>query len=167
MAKGCCDLEKEQVWRLRLEQQRKSGLNVRGFCRRESISEPSFYAWRRELKKRDAAKSSQARQESQPVKLAATRRRKLIPVEVVERSRILPRADQSHNDNIVECSESLRTMPQVELVTPGGWRLRFAASIEPAQLRTVPEVIGGHESIVRTESDARTKSDTQAEPIAC
>jgi len=36
-------------WRAVLLKQQGSGLSIRGFCRRESISEPSFYWWRREL----------------------------------------------------------------------------------------------------------------------
>ena len=43
------DVEKEQFWRLVLEEHQKSGLSVREFCRVESISEPSFYSWRRTL----------------------------------------------------------------------------------------------------------------------
>ncbi len=48
------NLEREQFWRLVLEEHAKSELNARAFCRRESISEPSFYAWRRKLRERDA-----------------------------------------------------------------------------------------------------------------
>lgn len=47
------DLKREGVWRAVLERQRQSGLSIRAFCRREGISEPSFYAWRRELLRRD------------------------------------------------------------------------------------------------------------------
>jgi len=47
------DVEKKQFWRLVLEEYQKSGLSVREFCRVESISEPSFYAWRRTLAKSD------------------------------------------------------------------------------------------------------------------
>jgi len=47
------DIEKEQFWRLVLEEHQKSGLSVRAFCRVESISEPSFYTWRRTLAKSD------------------------------------------------------------------------------------------------------------------
>jgi hypothetical protein len=32
---------------------RESGLGVRPFCRREKLSEPSFYAWRRVIQVRD------------------------------------------------------------------------------------------------------------------
>jgi len=45
--------EKEQFWRLVLEEHSLSGLSAREFCRRESISEPSFYSWRRKIRERD------------------------------------------------------------------------------------------------------------------
>lgn len=74
------NLEREQFWRLVLEEHEKSGLNAREFCRRESISEPSFYAWRRKIRDRDSAA------ESPPVEL--------LPVNVVETKRpIIDAAD--------------------------------------------------------------------------
>jgi hypothetical protein len=33
-----------------------SGLTIRGYCLRHGLSEPSFYAWRGELARRDAAR---------------------------------------------------------------------------------------------------------------
>lgn len=47
------DLEKERLWRIRMQAWRESGLDGRAFCRREELSLPSFYAWRRELAQRD------------------------------------------------------------------------------------------------------------------
>ena len=47
------DREKERQWRKRLSDHGASGLSVRAFCRREGVTEPQFYAWRRELAKRD------------------------------------------------------------------------------------------------------------------
>lgn len=52
------DLERERAWRGLVDRQRLSGLSVRGFCRREVVSEASFYAWRRELLRRDGESSS-------------------------------------------------------------------------------------------------------------
>lgn len=52
------DLERERSWRALVDRQRLSGLSVRGFCRREVVSEASFYAWRRELLRRDRESSS-------------------------------------------------------------------------------------------------------------
>jgi len=49
---------KEACWRGRLRDQAGSGLSVRAFCRRDGLSEPSFYAWRRELEKRDRERTA-------------------------------------------------------------------------------------------------------------
>lgn len=45
----------EAIWRDRVTRWKASGLNVRAFCRREGLSEPSFYSWRRTIAERDAA----------------------------------------------------------------------------------------------------------------
>lgn len=48
------DRKREALWRRTLARQDRSGLTARAFCRREQLSEPSFYAWRREIARRDA-----------------------------------------------------------------------------------------------------------------
>jgi hypothetical protein len=47
------DRTKERRWRRIVREWRKSGLSVGDFCDWQALSEPSFYAWRRELAKRD------------------------------------------------------------------------------------------------------------------
>jgi len=37
------------LWRERVEHQRRSGMSVAEYCRRERVSTGSFYAWRRRL----------------------------------------------------------------------------------------------------------------------
>jgi transposase len=49
------DPRKEQQWRGWIHQWQQSGLSVRAFCARHGLAAPSFYAWRRELTRRDAA----------------------------------------------------------------------------------------------------------------
>ena len=41
--------DRESYWRGVLQRQMDSGLSVARFCRQESVSAPSFYAWRRKL----------------------------------------------------------------------------------------------------------------------
>ncbi|HEY7157529.1 MAG TPA: hypothetical protein VH575_26475 [Gemmataceae bacterium] len=48
------DSRKEQQWRRLIQLWKNSGLTVRAFCARHHITQPSFYAWRRELQQRDA-----------------------------------------------------------------------------------------------------------------
>lgn len=48
-------IDRELYWRGVLQRQRESGLNVASYCRQESLSAASFYAWRRKLQERDVA----------------------------------------------------------------------------------------------------------------
>lgn len=50
--------EKERHWREVIREQVRSGLSIRAFCREQGLSEPSFYSWRRELRRRDTAPRS-------------------------------------------------------------------------------------------------------------
>jgi len=98
--------EKEEFWRLAVDEWRESGLKIRAFCKREQLSEPAFYSWRRKIQLRDSERGDLVpRAEASPAKF--------VPVEVVqERSgeREIKRTDAG--------SDSL------EITTPGGMRLR-------------------------------------------
>jgi transposase-like protein len=59
MSKYERDVDKEAFWRLALSEQRDSGLSVRAFCVREGLTQSNFYAWRRQLARRDADDGSQ------------------------------------------------------------------------------------------------------------
>jgi transposase-like protein len=96
--------EKEQFWRLVLEEYARSGLSAREYCRRETISEPSFYAWRRKIHQRD----TQARIGSE-----------LVPVNVLKSgttARLSP--SRSRSDS------SLQRESGLEIVSTGGDVLR-------------------------------------------
>ena len=53
MANHRRSVEKEAYWRVQIERQSASGLSIRRWCRESDVSEPTFYVWRRELRKRD------------------------------------------------------------------------------------------------------------------
>lgn len=53
--------EKERFWRQVVGGHAKSGLSVRQYCTDRGVSEPSFFAWRRELAQRDIAANKPAR----------------------------------------------------------------------------------------------------------
>jgi hypothetical protein len=55
MANLSHDPDKEQLWRRIISQWQHSGLSIRAFCQRHGLAEPTFYAWRRTLRERDAA----------------------------------------------------------------------------------------------------------------
>lgn len=52
---------KEQMWRRLIADWTTSELSIREFCRRRELSESSFNAWRRELRRRDAEVHAQER----------------------------------------------------------------------------------------------------------
>lgn len=101
MARSKRSASKEELWRLLVEQQRRSGLGIRAFCQQKAISEPSFYAWRKELQKRDAGSRANAGSNG-----------RLIPVEIIGSTcEEVP----SNNDEVNE---------PLEICTPGGYTLR-------------------------------------------
>jgi hypothetical protein len=70
--------DRELHWRGVLQRQAESGLNVAEFCRRNSISGPSFYSWKRKLKERDAGLP----QENQPTRSQTVSAGQLLPVRI-------------------------------------------------------------------------------------
>ena len=50
----------EVVWRDRLARFARSNLTVKQFCRQEGVSDPSFYQWRKRLKRGAAGKENVA-----------------------------------------------------------------------------------------------------------
>lgn len=54
------DLKKERNWREIFGEHRRSGLTIRDFCRKKGLTEPLFYAWRREIKRRGRLRTARA-----------------------------------------------------------------------------------------------------------
>jgi transposase len=48
------DPRKEQLWGDYVRLWQRSGLTIRAFCQRHHLSQPRFYAWRRQLQQRQA-----------------------------------------------------------------------------------------------------------------
>lgn len=66
------DLAKEQFWRTVVQGFNPQRTTVRQWCADQGVSEPSFYGWRRELKRRDRAGRPTARPK-QGVRLLAVK----------------------------------------------------------------------------------------------
>jgi transposase-like protein len=115
--------EKEQFWREAICRQRRSGLSVRGFCRDETLSEPSFYAWRRELRQRGGSQpvgraQRGSRQHVGHSQRRAARRTAFVAVQLA-------------------AGASPLTTGAIELALPNGAVLRLPASIEPATVAAI------------------------------
>ena len=60
------DPVKEQYWRRLLRRWQRSGQTGRDFCTAHGLSEPSFYAWRREIARRDEEESEPTQRATRP-----------------------------------------------------------------------------------------------------
>lgn len=136
--KGQRDRTKERHWRRIVREWRRSGLSVRDFCDWQTLSEPSFYAWRRELAKRDresavAAAEITAARDGRPVKQNGPSRTPAVaflPVRVV--------ADGAPQD-----AASSSRSHHIEVHLPGGARLLVHPGCDRTLLRDVIACCGG------------------------
>jgi len=118
--------EKELFWRLVLDEHLQSGMTVRDFCQEEGVSVPSFYAWRRKIKKRDAEPiRDEIKQRDAEEADNAVDNRRLIPVDVVGP----PREHLSGSKGA--------SLPLLEVVTPSGFTLRLDQHVEPRRLNAL------------------------------
>jgi hypothetical protein len=108
---------KERIWRQHVERQRRSKLTVRDYCAQAGISEPSFYAWRSELARRDSVTGQPARSEPKAPRRTVTSSPRFLPVTIAP-------LVASH----------------VEVVLPSGLLVRVPAQ-DTAALRTVLELL--------------------------
>ena len=121
MAKGARSIERERFWRQVMKKFATSGLSVRAFCRAESLSEASFYGWRRELRLRDAeTKHPIAKRTNQ-----SQRRAKETP-------------PPSMSPALVEVvALPAVTAPLIEIETPAGYTIRLHGAADPQRLAAV------------------------------
>jgi len=116
MAQGRrCDLKKETFWRRMVRGHSRSGLSIRGWCRRHDVKEPAFHWWRRELARRDARS---------PI---------LVPVQAA------PPADSGDADG------TQVSVGQIEIVLANQRRVRICGRVERQVLVDVLTVLGVEE----------------------
>jgi transposase-like protein len=122
MAKGKRrSAEKERFWRQMVAEHAKSGISVRRYCADRGVTEASFFAWRRELSRRDAAAKKQAG--TGPASASAPPMRKGPAPRRFAQLQIAP------GELVVGAS--------IEIVLPSGARLRVLRGVCPQTLDTV------------------------------
>ena len=139
---------KEAYWREVVGKQRQSGKSVRAFCAEAGVSEPSFYAWRRELRRRDAGPIEAEIKETnaKPSKAVAVSP-KLVPVAVIQEQ---PQNGESQNgesqndaskqNQHLDPSQHATDTP-IEIVTPCGFILKLGEHVDAQRLEMVLGVI--------------------------
>jgi hypothetical protein len=124
MAKLKRSAEKEEFWRLVLDEHQRSGLTAKAFCEQQGISVPSFYAWRRKL----LAGDSRARQDS------TDGGNRMVPVNIVDTTR----RNSDHDGNVATGS--------IEIVTPTGFTLRVDPAMLPQRIAALLDLIASCET---------------------
>jgi len=111
---------KEKLWRERLSRQQSMGISVREFCRREGLSEPSMYGWRREIARRDGERYSEANR-------AVPGQRSMGP--------LLPLRVLGSHDIVAEVDS------RIEILLPGNIRVIVRSGLDTELLRQVIETL--------------------------
>ena len=106
-------------WRERLDRWQRSGLTITEFCRRERVSPPSFFSWRKRL----AAES-----DSTPLGRSRNGPR-FIPVEVVDGPLMTPASAPRLGVGSMG--------PAVEVVLPGGVTVKVGTHVDEQHLRQI------------------------------
>lgn len=101
---------KERLWREQVTSWQRSGLSIRQYCQQHQLNEPNFYAWRRELARRDEVGGISSKSVQRPKPLSVT----WMPL-TVEPS----------------------TVPVVEVQLPTGAILRVPAGVESVTLERI------------------------------
>ena len=114
---------KERLWREQVTSWQRSGLSIRQYCRQHQLNEPNFYAWRRELARRDEVGGISSKSVQRPKPLSVT----WMPLTV----------DPS-------------TVPVVEVQLPTGAILRVPAGVESVTLERILTAL--HQATAAQES---------------
>lgn len=112
------DAAKHRFWEGCVSRWRKSGLSVREFCRREALSEPLFYSWRRELTRRNGSDSPGVRPPRQGTSQAAG----FVRVEIAAPRQVGQRS-------------------ALEILLPGARRVRVRPGFDRETLQAVLEIL--------------------------
>ena len=83
MTKKTQATDRERRWRETFERFARSGLNVRAFCRQESLPESAFYFWRRELARRDGEIPGQPKSRRPRTPRRQAKLPEFLPVQVI------------------------------------------------------------------------------------
>ena len=112
---------REQYWRDRILQWQASGQTVRVFCGEHSLSEPSFYSWRRTITLRDRRATSGAADGSAPQSAARhedrTDRPAFLPVRVISSPADTTPSDAAGLELVIGSRRVVRVLPGFDAAT--------------------------------------------------
>ena len=121
--KNARDPQKEKYWRAQVARQAASSLSIRRYCRREKLSEPMFYWWKRELAARDRQRITPAPAEDAPLRFTEI----VVPAEPVPSPQSAP----------------VLSVGSIEIVLAGGHLIRVGSGFDAQTLARVLAMLAG------------------------
>ena len=117
--------EKREFWSWVLSEHAGSGLSVRNFCRREGLSEPSFYQWRKKLITPSEVKGD----DSADIKVdtRASDRHAFLPVRVLPAEPAGQTQSRQQPDPVRIPARQADQRIAIEIRTPTGYEIKFFA----------------------------------------
>ena len=135
------DVGKERHWRQLLRQQKRSGQTIRDFCRQRQLSEPSFYAWRREIAKRDRERRPSSSSQPRPTRRLGRRQTGAEPTR-----RLANIATPRFVPVVLDAESAQGAAGLIEILLSGDRRIRVTPGFDPATLSQVLAVLAGGEA---------------------
>jgi hypothetical protein len=127
------DPAKESFWRKAVVEQRRSGQTVRAFFQSRGLTEPSFYAWRAELVRRD--------QRRRAANGSADGHRLRRTVAHSARSRSVKPASPFVALTVAGNQPNLGSRPAIKIELPGGERLQVSSGCDQTTLDVVLQAL--------------------------
>ena len=157
-------VEKEAYWRVQIERQSASGLSIRRWCRESGVSEPTFYVWRRELRKRDHERGLTERDRHEPLSEAVVAPGFVAP-DVVTSDVLTPDVVTSDVLTLDVVTSDVLTPDVVtsDVLTPDVLTSGAVSSDREAQLEI--EVAGG--MVIRLREDASAEILERVLTVVC
>jgi hypothetical protein len=138
---GKRSVEKERQWREIVARYERSGVKVRAFCHQEQIKESQFFAWKRELKRRDAARTANQddrRRSSGSHPVGSTADRHAMSTRAAA---ITGPAAAFAPLHVVTTPPA--TPSSIEIIVADGWRVAVVPGFDPEALSQVLAVVEG------------------------
>lgn len=130
--------QKWRFWRRTIDQWRRSQLTVRAFCERHGLSEPSFYYWRKQIGTADeAGPGASDRSRGQPASAGRSAGKPTSQKAAADDPTPAPSGAFAEVQVVAGDRPAGSAEAVVELILPGGERLRVEAGVTPEHLRRV------------------------------
>lgn len=131
---GKRSIEKERHWREIVARYERIGMKVRAFCDREQIKEHQFFTWRRELRRRDVARTANQNERG--------RGGRSVPAgPAADSHAMIAQAAAFARLHVVTTPPT--TPSSIEIIVADGRRVAVAPGFEPEVLAQVLAVVEG------------------------